>query len=114
MGKTMRSMNHLHSFHALVADTNWPSYLSGLYSYLRSFTKRTQPLIDVDAAQVQVEEEFNRLWEEGKIDGWSPQTNGGGAVEGIWCPACSPSLLLFKPCTHVHCRPKVLCQTNGI
>jgi len=117
MGKTTRRANRLYIFFMiLMADMKWPSYLSGLYSYLLSFTKRTQPLVDVDAAQIQVEEEFNRLWEEGKIDGWTsgPQTNGSGAVEGIWCPACSPLFLLFKPSTHAYRRPKVLCQTNRI
>lgn len=95
----MRRMYHLLiCLCALDADIRPPSYLSGLYSYLLSFTKRTQPLIDVDAAQLHVEEEFNRLWEEGKMDGWmnGPKTNGGG-VEGIWCPACSPLSLLSEP-----------------
>jgi splicing factor 3A subunit 3 len=78
-----------------MADMRWPSYLSGLHSYLLSFTKRTQPLVDVEAAQLQVEGEFDRLWEEGKIEGWTsgPQTDGNGA---IWCPACSSWSLLFK------------------
>lgn len=96
----MRRKYHLFTLYMpLMADAGWRSYLSGLYSYLLSFTKRTQPLVDVDAAQLQVEEEFNRLWEEGKIDGWtnSPQANGSGAVEGIWCPACSPSSFFSKP-----------------
>jgi splicing factor 3A subunit 3 len=72
-------------------------YLSGLYTYLVSFSKRTQPLVDVDILQQQAEEEFDKLWEEGEVSGWELAAKTNGAVEGIWCPACtSPFRPLFR------------------
>jgi splicing factor 3A subunit 3 len=63
-------------------------YLVGLYNYLLSFSNRTQPLVDVDTLQHQAEEEFDTLWEEGKVTGWESTSKANVAGEGIWCPAC--------------------------
>lgn len=64
------------------------SYLNGLYTYLLSFSKRTQPLVDVDALEEQADEEFGVLWDAGQIVGWESVSKQNGANEGIWCPAC--------------------------
>ncbi|PFH51384.1 hypothetical protein AMATHDRAFT_142586 [Amanita thiersii Skay4041] len=68
------------------------AYLKGLYEYLLSFVKRTQPLVDVDAQERVAAEEFEKKWETKEIAGWEEistskhQTNGAEA--GIWCSAC--------------------------
>jgi splicing factor 3A subunit 3 len=59
-----------------------------LYNYLLSFSKRTQPLVDVDALQHQAEEEFDALWEAGNVEGWESAPKSNAIGEGIWCPAC--------------------------
>ncbi|KIM29435.1 hypothetical protein M408DRAFT_328707 [Serendipita vermifera MAFF 305830] len=66
----------------------YESYLSGLYTYLLSFSKRTQPLVDVDSLQQRAEEEFDILWDEGKVEGWESASKQNGANEGVWCQAC--------------------------
>jgi splicing factor 3A subunit 3 len=70
-------------------------YLAGLYNYLLSFSKRTQPLTDINALQKKAEEEFDQLWEEGKVLGWEV-TKSTGPIEGIWCPACTLFTLLVR------------------
>lgn len=65
-------------------------YITGLYTYLLSFTKRTQPLIDAEQQQQEAEAEFQKLWEQGQITGWGDvipngSTNGS---EGVYCTAC--------------------------
>lgn len=62
-------------------------YLQTLYNYLLSFSKRTQPLVDVDALQQTATQKFSSLWEANEVPGWEapkPAENG----DGIWCPAC--------------------------
>ncbi|KAG8759437.1 hypothetical protein FRC14_005917 [Serendipita sp. 396] len=66
----------------------YENYVTGLYSYLLSFSKRTQPLLDIESLQRQAENEFETLWEEGKFPGWEAIVKTGGEEEGIWCPAC--------------------------
>ena len=57
-----------------------------------SFTRRAQPLVDVESQQKQAEAEFSSKWDAGEISGWEeersnkPAENGKG--EGIWCAAC--------------------------
>lgn len=67
------------------------SYIKALHSYLLSFTKRAQPLVDIETQQKEAEGIFNRQWEAGEIEGWeevrSKAANSEGG-EGIWCAAC--------------------------
>ena len=68
-------------------------YIQNLYNYLLSFSKRTQPLVDVDTRQREAEVEFDTKWEAGEIAGWEEssaktQTATNGAEAGIWCSAC--------------------------
>jgi len=59
--------------------------------------RRTHPLRigEIESAMKPVEEEFEKDWKDGKVDGWQKQTNGvqqktnGAADEGIWCAACA-------------------------
>lgn len=59
-----------------------------------SFTKRAQPLVDVESQQREAEATFNQQWEAGLIEGWEEAApkqsaeNGGG----IWCPACKHAM----------------------
>ena len=64
------------------------SYLQSLHSYLLSFTKRTQPLVDVNDQQEQALTEFEKLWEQGQLSGWEDATGANEGGEGIWCAAC--------------------------
>lgn len=72
-------------------------YIRALHTYLVSFTRRAQPLIDVETQQKQAEAEFTSKWDAGEISGWEeerpnkPAVNGNG--EGIWCAACKCSPL---------------------
>ncbi|KAG5728505.1 Splicing factor 3A subunit 3 [Termitomyces sp. T112] len=67
-------------------------YIQNLYTYLLSFAKRTQPLVDVDTQQQEAEADFNKLWEARELSGWEENksqvsANGNGSA-GIWCAAC--------------------------
>ncbi|KAG6821535.1 hypothetical protein H0H93_000044 [Arthromyces matolae] len=71
---------------------DYETYIQNLYTYLLSFSKRTQPLRDLETQQHEVETEFNRQWEGQEISGWEeskpqPSVNGNGST-GIWCAAC--------------------------
>jgi len=69
---------------------DYESYIKTLYTYLLSFAKRTQPLVDVDSQHQKAEAEFNQKWDAGEIEGWeesNTHTNGNGTT-GIWCSAC--------------------------
>lgn len=66
------------------------SYIIALHAYVLSFTKKTQPLVDVASQQKQAEEQFDLLWSKGEIAGWADQENIEMVAkgEGIWCSAC--------------------------
>lgn len=94
-------------------------YLAQLHSYLLSFTKRTQPLVDVDALQTEASEEFEKLWEQGQISSWGEDASKPPeSIEGIWCAACTPpipshsAISVFKP--RLTCRSEVIFKTNGL
>ena len=82
----------LFCFHG--ADEPWsPSYIRALHAYLVSFTKRSQPLVDVETQQREAEEQFDKIWEAGVPEEWqdarqakAPATENGEG--GIWCAAC--------------------------
>jgi splicing factor 3A subunit 3 len=61
-----------------------------LHTYLLSFTKRTEPLVDISTIQRESEAEFDKLWEGQKVPGWEQTIPVDGAVSGdeIWCSAC--------------------------
>jgi len=72
---------------------DYESYIKNLHTYLLSFAKRTQPLVDIETQQREAEVTFNSQWEGGEIKGWEGSNpaktlaNENGTV-GIWCPAC--------------------------
>ncbi|KAL4241961.1 RNA Processing and DNA Damage Response Regulator [Abortiporus biennis] len=66
-------------------------YIKALHTYLLSFMKRAQPLVDVESQQKEAENEFEKQWENDDMDDWveakqAKATENGG--EGIWCAAC--------------------------
>lgn len=69
-----------------------------------SFTRRAQPLVDVESQQKQAESEFASRWDAGEISGWeeerSKRNAENGHGEGIWCAACK--------CVHFPCIPHEL------
>ena len=85
-----------------VAATCWTHidiefrYIKALHTYLISFTKRAQPLTDVELQQKEAEEIFTKQWEAGEIEGWEDrrQEQAKETGEGIWCAACK----------YVHCN----------
>ena len=107
----MRSEQHLGS-HLIWPDFSG-SYLNGLYNYLLSFSKRTQPLVDVDALQQQADDEFDLLWDAGQIVGWDSAPKNNGVSEGIWCPACEYDDQHIH-LTHFYFRPAALRKTNRL
>jgi len=67
----------------------YETYLASLHAYLLSFSKRTQPLVNVDEQQQEASDEFEKRWEEGQITGWEDEAmKQNGAGEGVWCGAC--------------------------
>ena len=86
---------------SLDVDLSHPcSYLRALHAYLISFTKRSQPLVDVESQQREAEEQFNKAWEESELaEEWqdSKQARAAAGVNGegsgIWCSACKYPLL---------------------
>ncbi|KAI0034117.1 hypothetical protein K488DRAFT_77483 [Vararia minispora EC-137] len=69
---------------------DYDAYIHGLQSYLTAFMRRTQPLVNIDSQLAEAETEFTKKWGEGEIEGWGEvkKTEGNGADDGIWCPAC--------------------------
>lgn len=71
-----------------------------MHSYVLSFTKRAQPLVDIETLQREAEEQFDRQWEAGEIEGWEDTRQSkqaaDGEGEGIWCAACEWSLSGFR------------------
>ncbi|EJD01568.1 uncharacterized protein FOMMEDRAFT_126603 [Fomitiporia mediterranea MF3/22] len=72
----------------------YESYITGLHSYLLSFAKKSQPLVDVTGQQRVAEAEFESLWADRKVEGWEdPSDSKLNGVkteegEGVWCSAC--------------------------
>ncbi|TFK43682.1 hypothetical protein BDQ12DRAFT_643299 [Crucibulum laeve] len=71
---------------------DFETYIKDLHTYLLSFMKRTQPLVDVESQQRAAADEFAQKWDVRGIPGWegSPektQANGNESA-GIWCVAC--------------------------
>lgn len=62
-----------------------------------SFLKRTQPLVDIDTQQQEIEADFNKRWETQEISDWeeniSQASANGNGLAGIWCAACTYSTL---------------------
>ncbi|KAI0700746.1 hypothetical protein BC835DRAFT_1518002 [Cytidiella melzeri] len=65
-------------------------YIKALHSYLLSFTRRAQPLVDIESQQREAEGVFTRQWEAGEVEGWEENraVKTGDGAEGIWCAAC--------------------------
>ncbi|KAI0650581.1 RNA splicing factor PRP9 [Trametes meyenii] len=67
-------------------------YIRALHTYLTSFMKRSQPLVDVESQQREAEEQFAKYWESGDTEEWEqsqqPKALENGNSEGIWCAAC--------------------------
>ncbi|KAH8993889.1 hypothetical protein EDB86DRAFT_2928274 [Lactarius hatsudake] len=69
---------------------DYETYIGALHTYLTSFIRRTQPLLDIDSKQAAIVEEFGIKWDAGELEGWidegkAPPDDSG---EGIWCTAC--------------------------
>ncbi|KAF8969490.1 hypothetical protein BDZ97DRAFT_1795888 [Flammula alnicola] len=72
---------------------DFETYIKNLHSYLFSFTKKTQPLVDVDTRQRAAAAEFDKKWEADEIPGWGDSSESksqanGSENSGIWCSAC--------------------------
>ncbi|KAJ3478632.1 hypothetical protein NLI96_g9625 [Meripilus lineatus] len=65
-------------------------YIKALHTYLLSFTKRAQPLVDIESQQRESEAAFEKQWAEGDNSEWidSRLAKENGGEEGIWCSAC--------------------------
>lgn len=94
-------------------------YIKALHSYLLSFTKRAQPLVDVATLQKEAEAQFGKQWEAGEIEGWEetkekPSANGAGSGEGIWCSACESQYVVQSSWYSYLYRPEDVLKTNGL
>lgn len=83
------SMRTCPAFHAWL---NHRSYIKNLHQYLISFSKRSQPLVDINSETNAAEKEFEEKWNAGELTAWedtkvnATQANGEA---GIWCAACT-------------------------
>lgn len=80
------------------------SYIKNLSSYLLSFTKKTQPLVDIDTRQQEATADFDKRWDALEIPGWEDvdpksQANGNENM-GIWCGACMCIFVQKYFCRH--------------
>ncbi|KAI6047495.1 hypothetical protein EDC04DRAFT_627444 [Pisolithus marmoratus] len=72
----------------------YESYIRTLHDYLLSFTKKTQPLVDVDSKHQEQASEFQKKWEAGEFsEDWDSHLSAKRAVDAaendnIWCSAC--------------------------
>jgi splicing factor 3A subunit 3 len=76
-----------------------PRYTGALHTYLTSFIRRTQPLLDVDSKHAATVEEFDIKWDAGELEGWTEEDQKAppdGSVEGIWCTACEYSTTIWR------------------
>ncbi|KAF4575109.1 hypothetical protein EYR40_005158 [Pleurotus pulmonarius] len=77
------------------ATKDYETYIHTLHSYLSSFSKRTQPLVDVDSQEKAAGAEFDAKWEAGEIEGWGESKAkapaNGSEAPGIWCAPCQKS-----------------------
>ncbi|KAE8228372.1 hypothetical protein CF326_g6700 [Tilletia indica] len=75
-------------------------YLQSLQSYLLTFLRKTQPLLDVDALERRIQEEIESAWEKGEARGWEDRgetlfgkgkakASAEASSEAIWCEACA-------------------------
>jgi splicing factor 3A subunit 3 len=94
-----------------------PRYVRALHSYLKSFMRRTQPLVDMDAKETAAIEEFEKKWEADELEGWTdatPKVQIDGSGEGIWCTACKYSTISSRVLFYPFARPKDVFETNCI
>ncbi|KIY49417.1 hypothetical protein FISHEDRAFT_41478 [Fistulina hepatica ATCC 64428] len=70
---------------------DYDTYIKNLNTYLLSFAKRTQPLVDIDTQQREAQVEFEKLWEAGGFEDWQVKTQLASEDAGIWCAACQKS-----------------------
>lgn len=64
----------------------YKEYLSTLQSYILDFLSRAKPLTNFDGVRKQAEENFAKLWVEGKVPGWTKPTQkstGALANQGV-------------------------------
>lgn len=70
-------------------------FVGDLAKYLESFMRRIRPLENIDKLLLQWRNEFDDLWDKGKIEGCedtsaSGQSNGSAAAaEPFWCDDCA-------------------------
>ncbi|KAF9534755.1 hypothetical protein CPB83DRAFT_802949 [Crepidotus variabilis] len=71
---------------------DFENYIKSLHAYLLSFTKKTQPLVDVETRQTEAMNDFDKRWQAQDISGWEepsePKPQGDGEASSIWCGAC--------------------------
>ncbi|THV08334.1 hypothetical protein K435DRAFT_958918 [Dendrothele bispora CBS 962.96] len=72
---------------------DYETYIKNLHTYLLSFSKRTQPLVDIDTEQAEAQREFQKQWDAGELSDWEDDsaknvTGVSANGSGIWCAAC--------------------------
>ena len=68
-------------------------------SFLNLAGPAVEDFVDISSQQRAAEAEFDVLWSEGNVTGWSDvnkdKQNGVNDAEGIWCSACE-----YDNCLH--------------
>lgn len=66
-------------------------YLTHLAEYLEGFLRRAKPLSNPDKIMREISENFEKDWEEGKVEGWAQKVIGPSKPEErseLYCKAC--------------------------
>ena len=93
-----------------------PRYIKALHSYLLSFIKRAQPLVDVETQQKDAEAIFSQQWDAGEIEGWGEKTvkTDLPSGDGVWCSACESSACPSFNVSDGLIRPENVLKANCI
>ena len=93
-------------------------YIKALHSYLLSFIKRAQPLVDIESQQREAEAQFNQQWDAGLIEGWEDSASKQPAenATGIWCSACESRFEATAYCEFISYlyRSEDVLEANGV
>jgi len=56
-------------------EREYAEYLEGIISYLRGFLLRSQPIVGIEKLEQQFDKEFEAMWTDRNVPGWSEQTH---------------------------------------
>lgn len=73
----MKTFDQFHDLHryAKYREKAYTEYVEEMVEYLRSFVRRTQPLVGIEKLEAQFDKEFEERWGDRSIPGWQEPTH---------------------------------------